>query len=329
LWWALGGATVLGGCVYLFMEYQAYLLRTKVINVPGGLRFVSQNFAVEVRHAAKEILVVAKDARVLRQALPEGEEQVQTGALTVTLAAAGLRIEVARVSVKDAQAEEATPTGVCRIVFAASDERQRQAQGKKEASQRTELRLDQIPDPIATDFQQFANGLRAWIEKIEHRLAIQAAEQRRLEEIEAAKAIGVAAEVAEDPSIPLTEEERQARATLQLEKWRREAGFKGTSTEMHVDPRGRIEWLIDLDPTGKIILHAGERTFHGSLKGSTVTGIGSEIEVAVRDDYWSEDDPRLVAFRVLAGATAEVRRAWKERLEMMIQHVGGHQVPRH
>lgn len=324
LWWSLGGATVLGGGIYLFMEYQAYLLRTKVINVPGGLRFVSQNFAVEVRHAAKEIMVVAKDARVVRQALPDGEEQVQTGALTVTLAAAGLRIEVARVSVKDVEADKVMPTGVCRIVFAASDERQRQAQGKKEASQRTELRLDQIPDPIATDFQQFANGLRAWIEKIEQRLVAQAAEQRRQEEIEAAKAAGVAAEVAEDPSVPLTDEERQARATLQLEKWRREAGFKGNATEMHVDARGRIEWLIELDPTGRAILHAGDRTFHGSLKGATVTGIGSEIEVAVRDDYWSEDDPQLVAFRVLSGATPEVRRAWKERLDILVQSLGGH-----
>jgi uncharacterized protein (DUF1684 family) len=323
LWWALGGATVLGGCVYLFMEYQAYLLRTKIINVPGGLRFVSQNFAVEVRHAAKEIMVVAKDARVLRQALPDGDEQVETGALTVTLAAAGLRIEVARVSVKEADAEKATPTGVCRIVLAASDERLRQVQGKK-ASQRTELRLDQIPDPIAADFQQFANGLRAWIDKIEHRLAAQAAEQRRQEEIEAAKAAGVAAAVAEDPTVPLSEEERQARATLQLEKWRREAGFKGNASEMHVDARGRIEWLIELDPTGRAILHAGDRTFHGSLKGATVTGIGSEIEVAVRDDYWSEDDPQLVAFRVLGGAAPEVRRAWKERLDILVQSLGGH-----
>lgn len=323
LWWALGGATALGGCVYLFMEYQAYLLRTKVINVPGGLRFVSQNFAVEVRHAAKEILVVSKAARVVRQSLPEGEELVETGALTVTLAAAGLRIEVARVSVKDSEDADAKPTGVCRIVFAASDERLRQAQGQV-ASQRTELRLDHIPDPIAADFQQFANGLRAWIDKIEQRLATQAAEHRRQAEIEAAKAAGVAAEVAEDPTAPLTEEERQARATLQLEKWRREAGFKGNATEMHVDARGRIEWLIELEPTGRAILHAADRTFHGSLKGATVTGIGSEIEVAVRDDYWSEDDPRLVAFRVLGGATAETRRAWKERLDILVQSLGGH-----
>jgi len=237
-------------------------------------------------------------------------------------------MEVARVSVKEADADKATPTGVCRIVFAASDERQRQAQGKV-ASQRTELRLDQVPESIAADFQQFANGLRAWIDKIEHRLAAQVVEQRRQEEAEAAKAAAAAAAVADDTSVPLSDEERQARANQQLEKWRREAGFRGTSTEMRVDPRGRIEWLIDLEPSGQVILHAGDRTFHGSLKGASVTGIGAELEVAVRDDYWTEDDPRLVAFRVLGGAAVDTRRAWKERLEMMIQHVGGHQVQRH
>ena len=41
LWWALGGAAVLGACFYLYVEYQAYLLRTSVTSVPGGLRFVA------------------------------------------------------------------------------------------------------------------------------------------------------------------------------------------------------------------------------------------------------------------------------------------------
>jgi hypothetical protein len=122
--------------------------------------------------------------------------------------------------------------------------------------------------------------------------------------------------------VPLSEADREARAGAQIEKWRAAAGFKGTSTEVSFDARGRITWLIDLDPTGRVILHAGNRTFHGSLKGATVTGIGSEMEVAVRDDYWSEDDPRLVAFRVLGGTTPENRRAWKERLELLVQSLG-------
>ena len=65
----------------------------------------------------------------------------------------------------------------------------------------------------------------------------------------------------------MTEQERDARVGSQIEKWRAAAGFKGTSTEVNYDARGKIEWLIDLDPTGRIILHAGKRTFYGSLHG--------------------------------------------------------------
>ena len=39
------------------------------------------------RHGTKEIKVVTKNGRYLRQALPHGDEEVQSGALTVTLAA--------------------------------------------------------------------------------------------------------------------------------------------------------------------------------------------------------------------------------------------------
>lgn len=322
LWWTLGGATVVGAAVYMFLEYQAYMLRTKVINIPGGLRFVAQGFAVEVRHKAKEILVLAKHASYTRQALPDGEEQAQNGALSATLAAAGLRVEVARISVKEGEDGAAVPTGLSRIVFAASDEPLRKAQGKK-PSERSELRLDPVPDPIAADFQQFANGLRAWIEKIEHRLAAELAAQRQREEEAATAAAGLAAAVTENAPVVQTEEARKALADSQLERWRQAAGFKGTSTELSFDERGRIVWLIDLDPTGRVILHGGKRTFHGSLKGATVIGIGTEMEIAVRDDYWSEEDPRLVTFRVLGGAAPEVRRAWKERLDILIHSLGG------
>lgn len=329
LWWTLGGTMAVGAAVYLFMEYQAYLLRTKVVNIPGGLRFVAQSFAVEVHHAAKEILVVAKEGVYKRQPLPEGDEQVQTGALTTTLAAPGLRIDVARIVVKDGEEGQSLPTGVSRIVFAATDEPQRKAQGKN-ASERAELRLDRVPDPIALDFQHFANGLRAWIDKIEARLAAELAAQRQREEeaaAAAAKAAKLAAATVEDTSIPKTEEERKARANAQLDKWRQAAGFKGTSTEMQIDEMGRIVWLIDMDQSGRTILHAAGRTFHGSLRGAKVNTMGTELEIAVRDEYCSDDDPPVV-FRLMAGAPSDVRRAWKERVELLVQSLGGTAVQR-
>ncbi len=321
LWWALGAAAVVGAGIYLFMEYQAYLLRTSVISVPGGLRFVANGFSVESRHSAKEIKIITKNGHYVRQPLAGGDEAVQSGALEVSLPALGMQIEVARISVKDQGDKSAVPTGFSRIRFTATDEPLQKAMGRT-GGDRSELRMDRVPDAIAVSFQQFANGLRAWIEKVEQQLAAQVAEQRRKEAEAAAAAAGLVVEPEEDPTVPLSEADREARAAAQLDKWRAAAGFKGSSTEMSFDARGQMVWLIDLDPTGRVILHANKRTFHGSLRGATVTGIGAEVEVAVRDDYWSEDDPRLTAFRVLTGSTPENRRAWKERLELLIQSLG-------
>lgn len=322
MWWALGGAAILGACVYLFMEYQAYLLKTSVISVPGGLRFVAQGLTVESRHAGKEIAVITRNGRYARQPLSGGDEEVQSGPLTVTLSAIGLQIEVSRIAVKDANGGAAKATGLSRIVFAATDEPLRKALGRS-GGDRSELRIDRVPDAIAVNFQQFANGLRAWIDKVEQQLASKVEEQRKREQEAAAAAAGLTVEPEEDPTIPLNEADRESRAAAQLDKWRAAAGFKGTSTEMHYDNRGQMVWLIDLDPTGRVILHADKRTFSGSLKGATVNGFGSELEVAVRDDYWSEDDPRLVAFRILGGSKPESRRAWKERLDQLIHSFGG------
>jgi hypothetical protein len=318
LWWALGAASVLGAAVYLFMEYQAYLLRTSVTSVPGGLRFTAQGFTVESRHSAKEIKVIARNGVYARQALPHGEEEQQRGNVDLSLSAIGLEIEVSRVSVKDGEEGDAKPTGYSRIVFSASDEKIRKTQGKL-ASERSQLKLDHVPDSIASDFQQFANGLRAWIDKVEQQLEAQLAAQRQREQEEAAAALVLQVDPKEDTSIPLNEAQREERATAQIEKWRAAAGFKGTSTEVSFDARGQIVWAIDLNPTGRVILHANKRTFYGSLIGASVVGIGTELEISVRDDYWTEEDPRLIAFRVLGGTAPENRRAWKERLDILIQ----------
>lgn len=327
LWWALGGAALLGAAAYGYMEYQAQLLRTQVDAIPGGLRFTAHGLTVEMRQPSKDIKVqVREHAKHTFQADGSSEPQVSTGGLTVELPATGLLMDVARVSLSVAEGEEAKPTGFSRITFTAYGKpikTQTPTAGKAGPHPVHVLRLDQVPDPVAHDFHLFANRVRVWIDKIDAQWEAQEEARRLREQEEASRAKGLEQILVDDPSQPLTEQERDARVGAQIEKWRTAAGFKGTSTEVSYDARGKIEWLIDLDPTGRIILHAGKRTFYGSLRGAAVVGIGNELEVSVRDDFWSEDDPRLAAFRVLGGTNAEVRRAWKERLDLVIQSLGG------
>ena len=86
-----------------------------------------------------------------------------------------------------------------------------------------------------------------------------------------------------------------------------------------VGPGGKVVWFVDLEPTGKVILHSNGKTFHGSLKGAKITSLAGELEVGVRDALWSEDEPALSNFYIMAGAKSEVRLAWKERLEILIR----------
>lgn len=325
--WALGAAVLLGGAIYAYMEYQAHLLRTRVEAIAGGMRFVAHGFSVELHQSTKTIKVTA-DKNATHTSYPSGagEPQVQMGACAVDLPATGLMMDVSRVSVAHAEGEAPKPTGWSRITFVAYGKPAKtktKGEGKSAPKPVHTLRLDQIADPVAQDFHAFANRLRVWIDKIDAQWEAQEEARRLREQEEATKAKGLEQAVTEDLDRPLTEQERDARVGAQIEKWRAAAGFKGTSTEVSYDARGMIEWLIDLDPTGKVILHAGKRTFYGSLRGATVVGIGNELEVAVRDDFWTEDDPRLAAFRVLGGTHAEVRRAWKERLDLVIQSLGG------
>jgi hypothetical protein len=81
-----------------------------------------------------------------------------------------------------------------------------------------------------------------------------------------------------------------------------------------LDGKGGIEWFIDLDATGRITLHSGKQTAHTTLKGATITSLGGELEINVLD---AEGNPDPHSFRVLKNMPPDVRRAWKERLEML------------
>ena len=319
LWWSLGAAGLVGAGVYLYMEYQAYLLRTSVSGIPGGLRFTSQPFVVEARYGAKQVVVEARNGQYKRQPLPEGEETLETGSVTATLPAAGLQMRMFRMVEKGTDADEPKCTGVCRIVFAASDALKMQV-SHASVGERAELRLEGVPPRVANDFQAFANTLQTWLDKVEHGLRMEI-EAVRLREEEEARAKAQAERDALAAEAALSDADRASLAETQIAAWRAAAGFKGTTTEVSIDPDGQISWFIDLEPGGRVILHANKRTFSGSLKGAFVGSLGGELEVGVRDDYWTEDQP-LSTFRILGGASPDLRRAWKERLDLLVQNLG-------
>jgi hypothetical protein len=116
--------------------------------------------------------------------------------------------------------------------------------------------------------------------------------------------------VPEDPKETLSPEQ-------QVAQWRKAAGFAGTSSEIGLNEKGGILWYVDLCPTGRITLHSDKRTIHTNLLGASITSLGGELEVGVRDDYWSEEEPELRRFRILKGLPPDERRAWKERMEIL------------
>jgi hypothetical protein len=119
------------------------------------------------------------------------------------------------------------------------------------------------------------------------------------------------------PHEALSEADCNAMAEAQIACWRQAAGFKGQHSAHHTDPRGEVLWFVDLAADGRITLHADKRTVHASLLGARIVATMGEIEVGVRDAYWSEDNPDLRVFQVLKGHSVESRRAWKERLEIL------------
>jgi hypothetical protein len=60
LWWTLAAVGAGVGALLLYLEYKASLLRTRVMPIPGGLRFVAHDFTVESLTSAREVKVSAK-----------------------------------------------------------------------------------------------------------------------------------------------------------------------------------------------------------------------------------------------------------------------------
>lgn len=298
LWWSLGLTFVAVLAAYLHAELQAYWMRTSVSKIPGGQRFEAHDFSVDMLRNAGKVRVKARKAHYTQQAQDEQPALDKSGALDVTFDALGLRIELSRMAhtvPNPKPGQDATrPTGWHSMAFDATEEG-------------AALRLDHVPTKVADEFIGFAKQIQVWVERLEHqRQARQDAEeaaQREAEEAAAAKA----ALKTKGKAVAMPPDE-------QISQWRRVAGFTGSSSEVGLDGKGGIEWFIDLDPAGRITLHSGKQTAHTTLQGATITSLGGELEINVQD---AEGHPDPHSFRVLKNMPPDVRRAWKERMEIL------------
>lgn len=316
----VGLVMALGLILYLYLEYQARTLRTRIVDVPGGLRFEAHGFSIEVQRASKQLAVTTRTGRLVRTPLEGGEAQTQLAPLKSSVLAAGLQIDVLKATAHDHPEQDARiPPGFCTIRLRATDAPSL-APGAT-GGYSSELVIERVPEIAIVSFNNFAARVRVWIEKIEHRLEAERIAKAR-KEAETAQAAEIERELAQAQASkietgPLTDQDREELAALQIAKWRQAAGFTGTATEVSIDAEGRVSWFIDMLNDGRITLHADKRTIHANLVGATVASLGGEVEIGLRDDYWTEDEPALRNFRIFKGMPPDARRAWKERIELV------------
>jgi hypothetical protein len=317
-------AAIAGALIYGYMEYQVRMLRTTATKLAGGLLFTSKFLTVGTRNASQEVVVNAPMGRHAVEATAADLARLPRQEIAVVLPAAGLVCDVKT----EASSQAGKAADRCTISFTASDAAKLQALGLP-ATPAAVVVIDGVPLPVARAFQSFAAQMGLWVERVEHRIHLEReAAQRKAEEEAAAREAAEAAalraadksgKAKEDFSTPVSDEERQARIDRQIEALRKAAGFKGNSSEVSADAGGRILWFIDLEPSGRVILQSGNRSFHGSLKGAKITTLTGELEIGVRDALWTAEESMLSNFNILAGAKPEIRLAWKERLEILIR----------
>lgn len=298
MWWGLGTIFVLAVSAYLYVELRAYRMRAAVLKTPGGQRFEAHGFSVDMLKSAGKVRIRARHAHYSQQANDKQPALEKSGALDVSFDALGLRIELLRMvrtihNPKPGQ-DATLPTGWHSLALQATEED-------------AVLRLDHVPSPVADQFVGFAKQIQVWVERLEQqrtvRLEAEEAAKRDADELAAVRA----AAKAKGKAVAMPPDE-------QIAQWRRVAGFTGSSSEVGLDGVGGIEWFIDLDAGGRITLHSGKQTTHTTLKGASITSLGGELEITVLD---AEGQPDPHAFRVLKNMPPDVRRAWKERLEIL------------
>lgn len=298
LWWLLGALAGVSVLVFLVIEYLKWLERTQVYQLPTGLSFVAHGFQVETHRSAKKVIVHTRQGHFSQAAMADVAAQEKSGALQVSLSALGLRMDVSPVMREGRSGEEPVPTGQCTIVFDNTEEK-------------TVVKIPAVPAKVGLAFAEFARPIAVWIDKLEERRPKLATPETPSDDTSSPESDAApAAQPEESINTELTTE-------AQIALWRKRAGFSGSSTEVGLDDKGKILWFIDLDPSGRITLHSEKRTAYATLLGAEIVSLGGELEVSVRDAFWTEDEPEMQSFRVLKGRSPDERRAWKERLEIL------------
>lgn len=308
-----GALLVIAVCVFMLVELRARTLRTRVIDVPGTLRFEAHTFSLEVKVTAKQIEVHVNEGILTRHPLAGGPDDVKHGLLNVTLPAPGLTISVkpSQPAPLDGQ-DRPRATGLYSITLQATDALINGAK-KLPGGHETALEITKIPEPVAKRFEVFSNRVQIWADKMERRLQADVDELTRKEEDAARKE-------QEATTIAQSAAEAGAQTGLELandqvERWRQAAGFRGVYSEVSIAANGRVRWFIDLTDDGRITVHANNRTIHTSLLGASFLPDKLDLQILVRDDYWTEEDRAMTSFRLFEGLPPDDRRVWKERLE--------------
>ena len=292
----------------LFFELHLRAKRTRVLQLPGGLRFEAQKFSVLFQRGEKAVQVHCARGVLTPAGAAASQAPTKAGRVECKFAALGFRAEV-RDSVRTV-AGQATPvrTGFSEISLRGAD-------GQV-------LCIQQVNPAVAADFVAFFRQVRNWIDKLEQRL-----ERERVARLRSEAAAAQAQQEAEllerllgpQPPEQALEQEPSAAAleavtAAQLALWRQSAGFQGQHCRWQADARGVVVWLVDLADDGRITLHADKHTIHSTLHGASISSTGGGLQIGVRDAWWTEQEPELRLFKVLQLGPDE-RRAWKERLE--------------
>lgn len=332
VYFALASFTSLVALGLLFFELHLRSKRTRVVQIPGGLRFEAHQFSVQFQRTEQEVRVQCQRGVLVPAAASPGQPLAKTGRAACQFPATGFRAEV-RDGVRQVAGEGApVRTGFSEISLRGADG--------------AALTIQQVNPSVAADFVAFFRQVRNWIDKLEQRLERERVARLRSEEAAAqaqqeaellARLLepqAPAPQTLQTPQTPATPQTPEAAAAAeaataaataaaaeavtasQIALWRRNAGFQGQHSRWQADARGVVEWFVDLAMDGRITLHADKRTLSSSLLGASIASAAGGLQIGVRDAWWSEQDPELRLFNVLRLGPDE-RRAWKERLELI------------